>query len=147
MTFEQPNYSLPTHTPGGKRNRLAQIVGVTILIAGWYLASSFSNNLNKQILMVYPHPIILTIAQLGFIALYSFLFLWKTNKLQLLPLHDIIHLVLPLGFINFLSHLLTYSSLANVPVSFMHTIKVSLPSASCRFSMRTSQSPSYYFSN
>eukprot|EP01095_Lingulamoeba_sp_RSL-Kostka_P006651 TRINITY_DN2097_c0_g1_i2.p1 TRINITY_DN2097_c0_g1~~TRINITY_DN2097_c0_g1_i2.p1 ORF type:complete len:362 (-),score=36.66 TRINITY_DN2097_c0_g1_i2:45-1130(-) len=97
------------------------------LIFGWYVSSSVSNNLNKQILNNFSFPMTLAIVQLFQISLYSFLFLWMRNQFAFIGFSDIMKKVLPLGLFNFASHAFTYMSLANVPVSFMHTIKATSP--------------------
>lgn len=93
-------------------------------IAGWYLASSLSNNTNKQILNVFPRPMVLSVVQLGCIAVYSTLYLLYQGKMKVISVRQLIWFVLPLSISNFCSHVFTYTSLKEVPVSFVHTVKV-----------------------
>lgn len=102
-------------------------VAIFAAIAGWYLASSLSNNTNKQILNVFPRPMVLSVVQLGCIALYSSLYLLYHGKMQVITVRQLMWFVLPLSMSNFCSHVFTYTSLKEVPVSFVHTVKATSP--------------------
>ena len=113
--------------PVGKQTTHAKStysIQIILIVFFWYFASSLSNNTNKQILNVFPEPIFLSLVQLGFISFFSYAYLVYKKEFTLIPLKQLVVLMFPLGLLNFLSHFITYTSLRDVPVSFIHTIKV-----------------------
>jgi Triose-phosphate Transporter family len=91
-----------------------------------YFSSSLSNNLNKQILRDFHHPMTLTMLQFLFLGVFCLLVLrvFKLHPFQMISKKKFIQLVMPLGIGHIVGHLLTAISLDHVPVSFVHTIKV-----------------------
>jgi drug/metabolite transporter (DMT)-like permease len=123
------NEVLPVKTPGSsiKINVPSSTIKIIIVVLGWYFASSLSNNTNKQILNLMPEPMFLTLIQLAFITIFSYLYLLYKKEFKLLPLQQLVVLMFPLGLLNFFNHFITYTSLKDVPLSFMHTIKATSP--------------------
>ncbi len=117
-----------------------EIFETAILVLSWYITSSFSNNLNKSILEseVFPFPVTLTFVQFFFLlicclALFqissspSMAKTFGTNfKLQSVERKMIPAVLIPLCISQIFAHLLTQISLQQVPVSFTHTVKVTL---------------------
>lgn len=85
-----------------------------------------SNNLNKEILDLFPYPFTLTIFQFASTTIYCLLlFQFSSNfQLQRISRERFMTWVLPLCISSVLAHLTTSISLQFIPVSFTHTIKV-----------------------
>eukprot|EP01097_Dermamoeba_algensis_P002985 TRINITY_DN2195_c0_g1_i2.p1 TRINITY_DN2195_c0_g1~~TRINITY_DN2195_c0_g1_i2.p1 ORF type:complete len:201 (-),score=33.45 TRINITY_DN2195_c0_g1_i2:550-1152(-) len=98
---------------------------LAVIIFFWYFFSSLSNNINKSILKEFPYPLSLTVTQFLFNFLYSFVFAYASRATTIDKTQA--RLVLPLSLGHIFAHFLTHVSLANISVSFTHTIKASSP--------------------
>lgn len=130
---------------------LAQTAAFIFLCLLWYSSSALTNNLGKQILNTYSHPLSLTWIQFGFAALFSFLFANlssssssfkdKSRRAQGLvallltslfgsasPIKKvtwpIVKLTYPLALFQIFGHVFSSIAITYVAVSFLHTIKV-----------------------
>lgn len=99
-----------------------------ILLCGlWYASSALSSNTGKAILNQFRYPITLTFVQFGFVVFYCFLFmspLVRFSKLQK-PTWAIIRSTLPMGLFQVGGHIFSSIATSRIPVSTVHTIKVS----------------------
>ena len=98
-------------------------IKIIFFIFIWYFVSSLSNNTNKMILSVMPRPMLLTLAQLMFVFIFSAIYLFFQGKFSLFARPMMIR-ILPLAFANFFTHFLAYVALKDIAVSFINTIKV-----------------------
>jgi len=96
-----------------------------ILITLLFTLSFITDALSKDILHHYPHPLTLTLAQFTMSALASGLYLLSTRRLHVLSLTQLPPLLLLITVAHTFGFLTTNLSLANLPVSFTHTIKAS----------------------
>lgn len=97
---------------------------VALFFLAWYIFSSLTSNTNKAILEVLALPMTLTETQFLFTSLYCFILI-KVGTYQLEPMtKDLLKKVIPLSIGNILAHVLSQISIAFVPVSFTHTVKV-----------------------
>lgn len=97
-----------------------------ILCLMWYSSSAFTNNIGKQILMQFRYPVTLTYVQFGLVALSSFILTRATGISQIRkPDLAIIKTVLPLAGFQIVGHVFSSVAISRVPVSLVHTIKVS----------------------
>jgi hypothetical protein len=97
---------------------------VALFFLAWYIFSSLTSNTNKAILEVLALPMTLTETQFLFTGLYCFILI-KVGTYQLEPMtKDLLKKVVPLSIGNILAHVLSQISIAFVPVSFTHTVKV-----------------------
>eukprot|EP01102_Stenamoeba_stenopodia_P014125 TRINITY_DN4660_c1_g1_i1.p1 TRINITY_DN4660_c1_g1~~TRINITY_DN4660_c1_g1_i1.p1 ORF type:complete len:389 (-),score=97.37 TRINITY_DN4660_c1_g1_i1:122-1288(-) len=128
--------SPPSSTSASGSNSANELILVTIdkaklvfVVIGWYIFSSLSNNINKNILRLHPYPILLTAVQFGFISIYTLALLQFLGRkvLSNINMKKIYQYVVPLSFGHIFAHLFTQISIGNVPVSFTHTVKASSP--------------------
>jgi len=102
------------------------IVFVMLCIA-WYSSSALSSNTGKAILTQFRYPITLTFVQFGFVALYCLLFMSPLvgfSKLRT-PTKAILTSTLPMGLFQVGGHVFSSMAISRIPVSTVHTIKVS----------------------
>ncbi|KAG0456575.1 hypothetical protein HPP92_024363 [Vanilla planifolia] len=117
-----------------KFSSLTQTLLLGSLFGLWYLFNIYFNIYNKQVLKVYPYPLILTTCQLLVGTVFAFL-MWATN-LHRRPnvTSSQLAAILPLAMVHTLGNLFTNMSLGKVSVSFTHTIKAMEPFFSVLFS-------------
>lgn len=97
-----------------------------ILCLMWYSTSAFTNNIGKQILMQFRYPVTLTYVQFGLVSLSCFVLTRITGITQIRkPDMAIIKTVLPLAGFQIVGHVFSSVAISRVPVSLVHTIKVS----------------------
>jgi len=101
-------------------------IKIIFFIFVWYFVSSLSNNTNKMILSIMPRPMLLTLAQLMFVFIFSAIYLFFQGKFALFSRPMMIR-ILPLAFANFFTHFLAYVALKDIAVSFINTIKATSP--------------------
>lgn len=92
----------------------------------WYLSSALSNNTGKVILNNFKFPVTLTIVQFFFVAGYCILCdkaKW-TGRLRR-PTTAILKGTLPMASFQVGGHIFSSLAISRVPVSTVHTIKVS----------------------
>lgn len=109
------------------KNELASYIKFISLCLLWYLSSALSSNTGKVILNNYRLPVTLTFYQFGFIAIFTFITTRKPFQLtKLRPLtKSILYNVSPMAFFQIGGHVFTSMAISRVPVSTVHTIKVS----------------------
>ena len=95
------------------------------LIALLFTLSFITDALSKDILHRHPFPLTLTLAQFAMSALASGAYLLATRRLHVLSPGQLPPLLLLITVAHSLGFLTTNLSLANLPVSFTHTIKAS----------------------
>lgn len=103
-----------------------------LVIFIWYSVSVGHNMLNKRLLEpdLFPYPFTLTLVQLSFITLYSYLYLKyfaKDDKHVLVSIGEVIktrrhrRLIILLSLGKFLTLVFSHLSLSHVPLAFTHT--------------------------
>ena len=111
--------SAPPSTPG------LFAVSSLILIALLFTLSFITDALSKDILRHHPYSLTLTLSQFAMSALASGVYLVATRRLHVLAVAQLPPLLLLITAAHSLGFLTTNLSLANLPVSFTHTIKAS----------------------
>uniref|UniRef100_A0A383VLK5 Sugar phosphate transporter domain-containing protein n=1 Tax=Tetradesmus obliquus TaxID=3088 RepID=A0A383VLK5_TETOB len=107
--------------------KVAGLVGLGALFAGWYLANIYFNIFNKTLLKTFPYPLSITNIQFAIGIGLSCLF-WLTGVVKRPQLDaKTIASVYPLAIIHVLGNVLTNVSLGKVAVSFTHTVKAMEP--------------------
>lgn len=98
----------------------------------WYFSSSLTNNTGKQILNVFRFPVTLTFFQFGLVAMwcYSVATLFGVTQIRK-PTRRIAATMAPLAGFLIVGHVFSSVSISRIPVSLVHTIKVS--SLGCLF--------------
>ena len=109
-----------------------------ILCLLWYMSSALSNNSAKQILIQFKYPVTLTFVQFGFISGWCGLLamiqqLRGRNSRALFgakngiryPTAEIILTTLPLSLFQIAGHIFGSLATSQIPVSVVHTVKVS----------------------
>jgi hypothetical protein len=92
----------------------------------WYASSAITNNTGKQLLNQFNYPVTLTWIQFGFVGFYCYSFGQGMGLTKIrCPTVDIIRRTLPLCLFQIGSHVFSSIATSQVPVSFVHTIKVS----------------------
>ena len=96
-----------------------------LLIALLFTLSFITDALSKDILRHHPQSLTLTLAQFAMSALASGAYLLATGRLHVLSVSRLPSLLLLITVAHTFGFLTTNLSLANLPVSFTHTIKAS----------------------
>jgi len=94
----------------------------------WYASSALSSNTGKAILNQFRYPVTLTIVQFAFVAAYCLLFtspIVRFTKLRT-PTKSILRSTLPMGLFQVGGHMFSSMAISRIPVSTVHTIKVSI---------------------
>jgi len=102
---------------------------VFVLLCGlWYTTSALSSNTGKTILMQFRYPITLTFIQFGFVAAYCLLFMSPIIRFSRfrMPTKAILQNTLPMGMFQVVGHMFSSIAISSIPVSTVHTIKVTL---------------------
>jgi solute carrier family 35 protein E1 len=95
----------------------------------WYMSSAMSSNTGKQIMLAFNFPVTLTFVQFAFVAGYCFLFASPVLRLTHLksPTVTILRNTFPMALFQVGGHIFSSMAISRVPVSTVHTIKVSPP--------------------
>ena len=99
-----------------------------ILLCGlWYTTSALSSNTGKAIMSQFRYPITLTFVQFGFVAFYCILFMSPAIRFSKFryPTKAILQSTLPMGMFQVGGHIFSSIAISRIPVSTVHTIKVS----------------------
>ena len=113
--FRAPTFSIPS----------IDTIRFVALCSLWYASSAVSSNTGKVILNRFRYPVTLTIVQFFFVALYCIILSrlgW--SKLRY-PTRAILQGVLPMASFQVGGHIFGSLAISRVPVSTVHTIKVS----------------------
>lgn len=114
--FRAPTFSIPG----------IETIRFVSLCALWYASSAISSNTGKVILNRFKFPVTLTIVQFFFVALYCII-LSRLGWTRLRsPTRAILQGVLPMASFQVGGHIFGSLAISRVPVSTVHTIKVSL---------------------
>lgn len=100
------------------------------LCALWYTSSALSSNTGKAIMNQFRYPVTLTFVQFGFVAGYCLVFmspLVKFTKMRS-PTKAILKTTFPMGCFQVGGHIFSSMAISRIPVSTVHTIKVTLSS-------------------
>jgi hypothetical protein len=98
-----------------------------ILCLMWYSSSAFTNNIGKQILMQFRYPVTLTYVQFGLVALSCYIVTKLTGSTQIRRLDmNVFKTILPLAGFQIFGHVFSSVAISRVPVSLVHTIKVTV---------------------
>ncbi|XP_033115160.1 solute carrier family 35 member E1-like [Anneissia japonica] len=102
---------------------------IVFLCSIWYTSSSGQNVINKRLLGYFPYPITISMVHMLCVALFlgPVLRLRKVEKLKIHDKHRFLMLVFPLAFGKFFASISSHLSIANVSVSFAHTVKAMMP--------------------
>ncbi|CAG8595370.1 14168_t:CDS:2 [Acaulospora morrowiae] len=131
---------LPSEKSGSSINSLSDlvkylfssinIVSVKFLVLCllWYASSAVTNNIGKQILNQFKHPVTLTWIQFGFVGLYCYVIGHTFGYTRIKrPTKSILRTTLPLSLFSITGHVLSSVATSIVPVSFVHTTKALSP--------------------
>lgn len=141
-----PSTTLPTMVNGGSAARLttsnppppmlaslwsmltAANIRFVVLCTLWYTSSAMSSNTAKPLLSLYRFPVTLTFLQFGFVAAYCLVCFSPALKLSTLrsPTNAIMKSTLPMALFQVGGHIFSSMAISRVPVSTVHTIKVSI---------------------
>ncbi|KAJ1657921.1 hypothetical protein IWQ61_002761 [Dispira simplex] len=94
----------------------------------WYMSSSLTNNLGKQIMLDFRYPVTLTYVQFGFVSVFCYAYAVVTGRTRIQPLtRSIGSLILPVCVFTIFAHLLSSMAISHVAVSVVHTVKALSP--------------------
>lgn len=116
----QPAVSSPS---SGVKSKLLDLATVASLFLVWYGSNIYFNIFNKQVLLVFPHPLICTWVHLvvsSFLAIGMWVLRVKKAP-AVTP--RIIDIIFPLSLLHLVGFYTTNASLGAVAVSLTHTIK------------------------
>jgi hypothetical protein len=92
----------------------------------WYLCSSLSSNTGKHIMNTFRYPVTLTFVQFLFVACWSAIVEKVANSSNIKkPTKIIVKTIVPLSLFMIVGHIFSSISISRIPVSLVHTIKVS----------------------
>ena len=93
----------------------------------WYSTSALSSNTGKAILNQFRYPITLTFVQFGFVAFYCLLSMSPAIRFtrMRMPTRAILRSTFPMGLFQVGGHIFSSIAISRIPVSTVHTIKVS----------------------
>ncbi|CAG8560720.1 14598_t:CDS:2 [Acaulospora morrowiae] len=131
---------LPSEKSGSSINSLLDLVNYLfssiniisvkflVLCLLWYASSAVTNNIGKQILNQFKHPVTLTWVQFGFVGLYCYVIghMFGYTRIRR-PTKSILRTTLPLSLFSITGHVLSSVATSIVPVSFVHTTKALSP--------------------
>lgn len=105
----------------------APMLRFVLLCSLWYSSSALSSNTGKAILNQFRYPVTLTFVQFGFVAAYCLLLCspWIRFTTLRRPNRAIIQSTLPMGVFQVGGHIFSSMAISRIPVSTVHTIKVS----------------------
>ncbi|TPX37694.1 hypothetical protein SmJEL517_g00735 [Synchytrium microbalum] len=129
-----------------------ETIKFVLLCLAWYTSSAITNNLSKQIMNVYQHPVTLTYVQFAMVAFFAF----STAVLKIIPnttitwpSRHVLATAAPLSLFQVAGHVFSSVALSMVSVSFAHTIKALSPLFTVlmyRFFFEVQYAPRVYFS-
>ncbi|KAI7869109.1 triose-phosphate transporter family-domain-containing protein [Spinellus fusiger] len=97
-------------------------------ICMWYLSSSLTNNIGKQILTSFKFPVTLTFVQFVLVTLWCFVTAQCLSASHIrFPTQDIVTSITPLAVFLIVGHVFSSIAISRVPVSLVHTIKALAP--------------------
>ena len=119
-----------TTAPSSDSVLSGETVRFVLLCSLWYMSSALSSNTGKVILNQFRYPVTLTFVQFGFVAAYCLLFMSPLVRFSTLrkPTRAILQSTLPMGCFQVGGHIFSSMAISRIPVSTVHTIKVSLES-------------------
>lgn len=93
----------------------------------WYASSAMSSNTGKSIMNRFRYPVTLTFVQFFFVASFCALFMSPLVRFSKLrpPTRAIFNATLPMGAFQVGGHIFSSMAISRIPVSTVHTIKVS----------------------
>eukprot|EP00040_Diaphanoeca_grandis_P016410 m.84667 g.84667 ORF g.84667 m.84667 type:complete len:335 (+) comp25780_c0_seq1:150-1154(+) len=99
-----------------------------ILLVMWYGSSTFQNVWGKNVLVKFPHPMVLTLCQMAVTCaiLPMLMSLWNQRKRKYSKKQYIQGLI-PLAILKLLATFSSHFTLLHVPVSYAHTVKALMP--------------------
>lgn len=99
-----------------------------LLCSLWYFSSAMSSNTGKVIMNQFRFPITLTFIQFAFVAGYCLLCTSKPIGLSRFryPTRQILRNTFPMALFQVGGHIFSSMAISRIPVSTVHTIKVSL---------------------
>lgn len=98
-----------------------------LLCCLWYTSSALSSNTGKSIMLIFNFPVTLTFVQFGFIAGYCLLLaspLVGLTKIRR-PSAAVLRSTIPMAAFQVGGHISSSFAISRIPVSTVHTIKVS----------------------
>ncbi|KAL0081245.1 triose-phosphate transporter family-domain-containing protein [Phycomyces blakesleeanus] len=136
--------------PGSKHFALSDNFKFIINICMWYISSSLTNNIGKQILTSFKYPVTLTFIQFALVAMWCFLVanLASTTHIRS-PTQEIVRTITPLAVFLIVGHVFSSIAISRVPVSLVHTIKALAPLFTVlfyRFIFQVHYTPNVYIS-
>ena len=129
--FQSNRVSLTNTTPSSTSlmsTPSTETVRFVLLCGLWYMSSALSSNTGKSILTAFRYPVTLTFVQFGFVAAYCLFFLSPAVRFSSLrrPTKEILISTFPMGCFQVGGHIFSSMAISRIPVSTVHTIKVSL---------------------
>ncbi|XP_078042625.1 solute carrier family 35 member E1 homolog [Augochlora pura] len=112
------------------RRNSREVVTTLFLCLIWYVISSTSNVVGKMLLSEFPYPLTVTMVQLTSITVYSgpFFNMWGVRKYSTeIPWGYYLRLIVPLALGKFVANVFSHVSIWKVPVSYVHTVKATMP--------------------
>ncbi|KAI9014569.1 triose-phosphate transporter family-domain-containing protein [Phycomyces nitens] len=149
-TYSSPLQSLWQSLPGSKHFVLSDNLKFIINICMWYISSSLTNNIGKQILTSFKYPVTLTFIQFALVGMWCFLVgnLLSTTHIRS-PTQEIVKTITPLAVFLIVGHVFSSIAISRVPVSLVHTIKALAPLFTVlfyRFIFQVHYTPNVYIS-
>jgi len=98
-----------------------------LLCCLWYTSSALSSNTGKYIMLTFKFPVTLTFVQFGFIASYCLLLASPLVGLTRIrrPSAAVLRSTTPMAAFQVGGHIFSSFAISRIPVSTVHTIKVS----------------------
>jgi len=92
----------------------------------WYICSSLSSNTAKQIMNTFKYPVTLTFVQFLMVSCWCAFMerVFKSSGIKK-PTKTIVQTIVPLSSFMIVGHVFSSISISRIPVSLVHTIKVS----------------------
>lgn len=117
--------------------KLYKAAQLPLICLSWYFSSAVTNNLGKQILNQFSYPVTLTFVQFWFMAVFCFIAgaVFKMAKIRS-PSRAIVQLTAPLVGFQVIGHVFSSVAISRVPLSVVHTVKVTFFFFSSFFSLR-----------
>lgn len=115
-------------TPLGSSTPSTDTVRFVLLCGLWYMSSALSSNTGKSILTDFRYPVTLTFVQFGFVAGWCLFFLSPAVRFSTMrrPTKEILKSTFPMGCFQVGGHIFSSMAISRIPVSTVHTIKVSI---------------------
>lgn len=99
-----------------------------ILLFMWYASSSFQNIWGKTVLKKLPHPMTMTVMQMGTncVVLPMLMSVWNKRR-RTFSRKYFVRSILPLSMLKLVASMSSFITLLQVPVSYAHTVKALMP--------------------